>query len=98
MSNDLEKIVHICSEWVDAGAGDDCFWEPWAGQPSEDSLTPNMVLSVLESLRTGKVLSELGLRFTITCLSYDLDFDDAFQAIVDRGKYLAQEELEPLDL
>lgn len=47
---------------------------------------------------TEKLVAELGLRLTLTCAAYGLDIEDAFQAIVDRGVYLAQEEAEPLDL
>ena len=48
--------------------------------------------------KVTKQVAQLGLRLTLTCAAYGLDFEDAFQAIVDRGKYLAQEETEAIDL
>ena len=47
--------------------------------------------------KTEKLVAELGLRLILTCAAYDMDIEDALQSIVDRGKYLSQEE-EQLDL
>jgi hypothetical protein len=44
--------------------------------------------------RTQKIVAELGLRLTLTCAAYGMDIEDALQAIVDRGEYLAQGETE----
>ena len=38
-----------------------------------------------------KLISSVGLRFIVTCAAYDLDLEDGFKAISDRGEYLAQE-------
>lgn len=38
-----------------------------------------------------KLCSEIGLRFIVTCAFYNLDLEDAFRAVSDRGKYLQQE-------
>ena len=45
--NSAETVRAVCEEWVAAGRGDECFWEPWDGCPCSTELTPNMVLSVL---------------------------------------------------
>ena len=44
--------------------------------------------------KTEKLVSELGLRLTLTCAAYGMDIEDALQAIVDRGEYLSQGETE----
>ena len=38
-----------------------------------------------------KLISSVGLRFIVTCAAYDLDLEDGFKAISDRGEYLQQE-------
>ena len=38
-----------------------------------------------------KLISSVGLRFIVTCAAYDLDLEDGFKAISDRGEYLSQE-------
>jgi hypothetical protein len=37
-----------------------------------------------------KLISSVGLRFIVTCAAYDLDLEDGFKAISDRGEYLQQ--------
>lgn len=39
----------------------------------------------------SKLIEEIGLRFLVTCAAYDLDLEDAFNAVSDRGEYLQQE-------
>lgn len=46
----VEEVKRICNEWVAAGQGDECFWESWPEEPSEDLLTPNMVLKAIKML------------------------------------------------
>lgn len=41
------EVIRICREWVEADMGDEPFWEGWAECPSEETLTPNMVLKAL---------------------------------------------------
>ena len=41
--------------------------------------------------RTEKLVAELGLRLILTCAVYDIDIEDALQAVSDRGEYLLQE-------
>lgn len=36
----------------------------------------------------SKLIEEIGLRFLVTCAAYDLDLEDAFNAVSDRGEYL----------
>lgn len=38
----------------------------------------------------SKLIEEIGLRFLVTCAAYDLDLEDAFNAVSDRGEYLQQ--------
>jgi len=41
----------ICEAWVEAGMGDECFWEGWPECPTPyHSLTPNMVLTAMKDL------------------------------------------------
>ena len=42
--------------------------------------------------RTEKLVAELGLRLILTCAVYDMDIEDAMQAVSDRGEYLSQEQ------
>jgi hypothetical protein len=43
------SVREICEAWVNAGMGDECFWEGWPECPTPyNSLTPNMVLDALE--------------------------------------------------
>lgn len=41
------EVIRICNEWIDADMGDEPFWEGWPDCPSEQTLTPNMVLNAL---------------------------------------------------
>ena len=42
-------VKDICQAWAQAGYGDECFWEHWAECPTEETLTPNMVLACIET-------------------------------------------------
>jgi hypothetical protein len=48
-------VKQICQEWIEAGAGDDCFWENWPACPSDIALTPKMVLTHIEALEAELV-------------------------------------------
>ena len=48
MTDDLVK--NVCQEWVDEGLGDECFWENWPGGPTDEALSPRMVLDRIEAL------------------------------------------------
>jgi hypothetical protein len=39
--------ISCCKEWINAGMGDDCFWEHWEECPSEYNLTPKNLLKAL---------------------------------------------------
>jgi len=44
----------ICEAWVEAGMGDECFWEGWPECPTPyNSLTPNKVLGAMEDELEG---------------------------------------------
>ena len=44
------SVREVCEAWVNAGMGDECFWEGWPECPTPyNSLTPNMVLDALDS-------------------------------------------------
>ena len=53
MSDDaLRAVESILVQWVEAGYGDECFWEGWPNCPSpQDDLTPNMVIAALRIAR-----------------------------------------------
>ena len=42
-------VKDICQAWAQAGYGDECFWEHWAECPTEETLTPTMVLACIET-------------------------------------------------
>jgi hypothetical protein len=42
-------VKDICQAWAQAGYGDECFWEHWAECPTEETLTPNMLLACIEA-------------------------------------------------
>jgi hypothetical protein len=48
MSDDL--IKRVCQSWVDAGWGDDPFWEHWPECPTDDTLSAKQVLDRIEEL------------------------------------------------
>lgn len=48
MSDDLIKLV--CQSWVDAGLGDETFWEYWPDCPTDDTLSAKQVLDCIEQL------------------------------------------------
>ena len=50
--------------------------------------TANMTFEVDDA--ASKLIEEIGLRFLVTCAAYDLDLEDAFNAVSDRGEYLQQ--------
>ena len=54
---------------------------------AEDGTT-NMTFEVDDA--ASKLIEEIGLRFLVTCAAYDLDLEDAFNAVSDRGEYLQQ--------
>lgn len=49
--NKKELVLKCLSDWINAGMGDECFWEEWPECPTEILLTPNMVLELLEDMR-----------------------------------------------
>ena len=50
MSDDLLK--RICFSWIDAGRGEECFWENWPDCPTpDDALTPLMVFKRIEETK-----------------------------------------------
>jgi uncharacterized protein (UPF0335 family) len=48
MSDDL--IKRVCQAWVDAGWGDESFWEHWPECPTDDTLSAKQVLDRIEEL------------------------------------------------
>lgn len=46
----IERVKQSLKDWIDAGMGDECFWEPWNECPTEIDLTPNMVKLIIEEL------------------------------------------------
>jgi hypothetical protein len=42
-------IIDICNQWIEKGYGDECFWEPWPECPTEEVLTPKILIEVLNS-------------------------------------------------
>lgn len=48
MSDDL--IKRVCQSWVDAGLGDETFWENWPNCPTDDTLSAKQVLDRIEQL------------------------------------------------
>jgi hypothetical protein len=61
MSDDL--IKRVCQSWVDAGLGDETFWENWPNCPTDDTLTANQVLARIEEL-------ERDLAKAVECLQW----------------------------
>ena len=47
---DISRLVRqSLQDWIDAGYGNECFWETWPECPTNIDLTPNMILTVLNS-------------------------------------------------
>jgi len=61
MSDDL--IKRVCQSWVDAGLGDETFWENWPNCPTDDTLTANQVLARIEELEreNARLVSEVNI-------------------------------------
>jgi hypothetical protein len=102
----MGDICNSCRGPLDYPSGDGCA----AMDKHENTIGYLVVTDVVEQEDGGatytfdvdekvaKQVAQLGLRLTLTCAAYGLDIEDAFQSIVDRGKYLAQEETEAIDL
>ena len=40
-------VILCCKDWINAGMGDECFWEEWDECPTEIQLTPKMILDAI---------------------------------------------------
>jgi len=61
IQRDFDSVIRACSDWVNAGQGNDCFWEGWPECPTEQEITPMMVLRAIISLQNSQAQSSAGL-------------------------------------
>ncbi len=55
----IDQLVRTAlADWIEAGRGDECFWEPWGECPTEIDLTPNMVLVALNQQETDNIAQQ----------------------------------------
>lgn len=40
-------VILCCQDWINAGMGDECFWEEWNECPTEIKLTPKMIIDAI---------------------------------------------------
>lgn len=46
-SRTKQAVINCCQDWINAGMGDECFWEEWIDCPTEYNLTPNMIIKAI---------------------------------------------------
>jgi hypothetical protein len=62
MSYDL--IKRVCRSWIDAGLGDETFWENWPNCPTDDTLSAKQVLDHIEALERERDMALAAQSYT----------------------------------